>query len=217
MQRRKYLAALGSIAAGAATMVGTGAVSQFDSGDRAIRAEVVGDKAAYVALQKPPTGGGSSSGRSDPASSSGETRHGNFVEFSGSPNPTMSLDFGKKSSARSGDPQEGNSLGGSGVNPGSTYYFDDTFVIRNLGNNSGAAVGELEAYIEESIDGITFYKGTKEGGRTELNENNPLTNISPGQAKPVGVKIVADDLKVGGNSEVNDNFRVIAENPNNDA
>jgi hypothetical protein len=211
MQRRKLLAAVGSFAAGGAAMMGTGAVSQFNSGDRSIRAEVVGDKSAYVALQKPPTNGGNNSGRSDPADPSGETRHGNFVEFN---NDKLSLDFGKQSSARSGDPQQGNSLGGTGVNPGSTYYFDDTFVIRNLGNNSGAAVGELEAYIKESISGIMFYKGTKEGDRTELNENNPLTNISPGSAKSVGVKIVADNLP---QDTTNDSFQVVAENPNNDA
>jgi hypothetical protein len=212
MRRRKYIAAMGSLAAGGAAALGTGAVSQFQSGDRSIRAEKVGDKKAYVALQKPQNGG-----KSDPNSSNGETRHGNFVAFTGSPNPTLKLDFGKESSALSGDPKSGNSLGGSGVNPGSTYYFDGTFVIRNLGNNSGAAVGELEAWIEESIDGITFYKGSTEGNRVRLDEKNPLTNISPGSAKAVGVKIVADELKTGTNSEVNDTFEVYAENPNNDS
>jgi hypothetical protein len=217
MRRRKYIAAMGSLAAGGAAALGTGAVSQFQSGDRSIRAEKVGDKAAYVALQKPPTNGGNTSGRSDPTEPDGQTRHGNFVEFTGSPNATLELDFGQQSSARSGNPQGGNSLGGSGVNPGSTYYFDGTFVIRNLGNNTGGGVGELEAWIEESIDGITFYKGSAEGNRVRLDEKNPLKSISPGSAKAVGVKIVADELKTGTNSEVNSSFEVYAENPNNDA
>ena len=185
MERRKFVVGLGSLAAGGAAAMGTGAVSQFSSGNRTIEVEVVGDQAAYVALQKPDNG----------LSDGGDTRNGNFVKFSDDPE-MLELDFtsDNPTSARSGDPEEGNSLGGEGVNPGSTYYFDGTFEIRNLSNNSGSGVGELDIWIDESIDGITFYeeKGTG-SGRNPLNSGNK-TSISPGQALSVGVKIVAEDL-----------------------
>jgi len=214
MERRKFVVGLGSLAAGGAAVTGTGAVSQFNSGDRDISAEVVGDASAYVALTKYDNGQGNpDEGKSDPSGSDGQTRHGNFVTFSGSP-AKLSLDFSKQSSARSGNPQSGNTLGGTGLNPGSTYYFDEVFQVLNLSNNSGNAVGELEAWISESIPGILFYKGSSNGSRTVLDgssQSNKLS-MSPGQAEAVGVKIVADDLA---SNNVTDQFQVIAQNPNN--
>jgi len=185
MERRKFVVGLGSLAAGGAAAMGTGAVSQFSSGNRSIGVEVVGDQSAYVALQRPEDG----------LSDDGDTRNGNFVEFSDGSNPKLKLDFtsDNPTSSRSGDPEEGNSLGGEGVNPRSTYYFDGTFEIRNLSNNSGSGVGELDIWIDESIDGITFYEQKGTNNRTPLDSSNK-TDISPGSALSVGVKIVADDL-----------------------
>ena len=192
MERRKFVVGLGSLAAGGAAAMGTGAVSQFNSGDRTIEAEIVGDQRAYVALQKPDNG----------LSDDGGTRNGNFVEFSGSPGK-LELDFtsANPTSARSGDPQEGNSLGGDGVNPGSTYYFDGTFEIRNLSNNSGGGVGELSVWIDENVSGITFYTGTSKGNRVQLDSSNKAS-LSPGQAQKVGVEIKADDLSQSTNKFV---------------
>lgn len=134
MERRKFVIGLGSLAAGGAAATGTGAMSQFNSGDRSIEVETVSDASAYIALQRPDSG----------LSDGGDTRNGNFVEFNG--DDALELDFtsDNPTSARSGNVTQGNSLGGSGVNPGSTYYFDETFEIRNLSNNSGSGVGEVE-------------------------------------------------------------------------
>jgi len=202
MERRKFVVGLGSLAAGGAAAMGTGAVSQFSSGDRSIGVEVVGDQAAYVALQRPDDG----------LSDGGNTRNGNFVEFSSDPEK-LELDFtsNNPTSARSGDPEEGNPIGGKGVNPSSTYYFDGTFEIRNLSNDSGKGVGELDIWIEESIDGITFYEQKLSDSRTPLNSSNK-TDISPGQALSVGVKIVADDLP---DDMTDETFVVNAEEPGN--
>ena len=196
MRRRKFLVGAGSLAAGSAAAVGTGAVSQFTSGDRAIEIETVGDASAYIALQRPDDG----------LSDGGDTRNGNFVEFN---SDKMSLDFtsDNPTSARSGNPQQGNSLGGDGVNPGSTYYFDGTFEILNLSNNSGSGVGEIEAWINESIDGVTFYTGSSPGNRTPLNTNN-REQLSPGQSLAVGVKIEADDLD---SDDIDGSFEVVAQ------
>lgn len=201
MKRRKFIVGLGSLVAGGSAAMGTGAVSQFTSGNRTIEAEIVGDQSAYVALERP----------TDGLSDGGNTRNGNFVKFSGSPEK-LELDFtsDNPTSARSGDPQQGNSLGGEGVNPGSTYYFDGTFLIRNLSNNSGSGVGELDIWIQESIPGITFYE-EKGGGRNRLGPGNK-TDISPGQELAVGVKIEAD--KLPGNP-TNETFVVHAEELDN--
>lgn len=200
MQRRKFVVGLGSLAAGSAAAMGTGAVSQFNSGDRTVEVETVGDASAYIALQRPDKG----------LSDGGDTRNGNFVELK---NGKMRLDFtsNNPTSARSGNTQKGNSLGGDGVNPGSTYYFDEAFEIRNLSNNSGSGVGEVEVWINENIDGITFYTGSSPGKRTPLNSNN-RAGTSPGQAVDVGVKIVADQLNSG---DIDGKFQVVAEEDGN--
>jgi hypothetical protein len=191
---------MGSLAAGASAVMGTGAVSQFNSGDRSIEVETVGDASAYIALQRPDDG----------LSDNGGTRNGNFVEYNGD---KMSLEFtsDNPTSARSGNPQQGNSLGGDGVNPDSTYYFDGTFEIRNLSNNSGSGVGEIEVWINENINGVTFYTGTSAGGRTPLNTNN-RGSLSPGQAVKVGVKIEQENLD---SDDIDGLFQVVAQENGN--
>ncbi|WP_141212967.1 DUF1102 domain-containing protein [Halorubrum sp. Ea1] len=201
MQRRKLLAGLGSLAAGGAAAIGSGAVSQFNSGDRTIEVETVGDASAYIALQRPDDG----------LSDSGDTRNGNYVEFH---NKALRLDFtsDNPTSARSGNPQQGNPIGGKGVNPGSTYYFDGTFEIRNLSNNTGSGTGEVEIWINEDIPGITFYTGSSPGSRTPLDTNNRKGSISPGQAVSVGVKIVEEDLD---SDDIDGSFQVVAQEMDN--
>jgi hypothetical protein len=200
MKRRKFVVGLGSLAAGGAAAAGTGAVSQFNSGDRSIEVETVGDASAYIALQRPDDG----------LSDGGDTRNGNFVEFDGD---KMALEFtsDNPTSARSGNPQEGNPLGGDGVNPDSTYYFDGTFQIRNLSNNSGSGVGEIEVWINENINGITFYTGSSPSNRTPFDTNN-RGGLSPGQALSVGVKIVQEDLDSG---DIDGLFQVVAQENGN--
>jgi len=182
MQRRKFVLGLGSLAAGGAAAMGTGAVSQFNSGDRHIDVETVGDASAYIALQRPDDG----------LSDGGDTRNGNFVSYDGN-KMRLYFDSDNPTSARSGDPQTGNSLGGTGVNEDSTYWFDGTFDIRNLSNNSGSGVGEMEIWINENINGVSFYTGSSPGNRTPLNSSN-RASTSPGQAVSVGVKIVQENL-----------------------
>lgn len=192
---------MGSLAVGASAAIGSGAMSQFNSGDRAIEVETVGDASAYIALQRPDDG----------LSDDGDTRNGNFVEYNG--DGALELDFtsDNPTSARSGDPEEGNSLGGDGVNPGSTYYFDGTFEIRNLSNNSGGGVGEVEIWINEDIPGITFYTGSSPGSRTPLDTNN-RASASPGQAVAVGVKIVQEELD---SDDIDGTFQVVAQENGN--
>jgi hypothetical protein len=50
MQRRKYLAAMGSLAAGGAAMMGTGAFASVEA-TRSVNVSVVGDNSAYLGLE----------------------------------------------------------------------------------------------------------------------------------------------------------------------
>ena len=204
MKRRKFVVGLGSLAAGGAAATGTGAVSQFESGDRTVEAETVGDASAFIALQPGDAGDIGNTGLSD----DGDTRHSNFAELE---NDKLVLDFGQATSARSGNTKSGNSLGGSGVNPDSTYWFDGVFDIRNLSNNSGSGVGEVQVWIREDIEGVTFYKGSSPGNRTALSADN-LEGLSPGQGLDVGVRIVEENLA---NDDITDTFEVVAQEDGN--
>jgi hypothetical protein len=53
MQRRKFIAAMGSLAAGGAAATGTGAFSSAQA-NRTVSIDVVGDSAAYLALSRGP-------------------------------------------------------------------------------------------------------------------------------------------------------------------
>jgi len=165
------------------------------------RARRLGDASAYIALQRPDDG----------LSDGGDTRNGNFVEFNGDDALVLDFTSDNPTSARSGSPQQGNPIGGKGVNPGSTYYFDGTFEVRNLSNNSGGGVGEMEIWINENINGITFYTGSSPGSRTPLNSNN-RAHTSPGAAVAVGVKIVEENLD---SDDTDGAFQVVAQENGN--
>ena len=56
MQRRKFIASIGSVAAGAAAVTGTGAFTSVNA-NRDISMEVTGDQSALLAFEKSTTGG----------------------------------------------------------------------------------------------------------------------------------------------------------------
>ena len=51
MERRKFVLGLGSLAAGGAAAMGTGAIEQMDSGDRAVTLAATNDNSAYFQLE----------------------------------------------------------------------------------------------------------------------------------------------------------------------
>lgn len=174
---------IGSVAAGSTALVGSGAVSQMTSGPRQVAVEVVDDDEAYIALQ--------------PGDVYEGQRNGNFAAIG--EDGKLHLDFtsANPTSARSGDPEEGNPLGGMGVNPQSEYFFDGVFEIVNLANDTGSGIGEQDVWIENpDLDELTFYH-LKFGNRENVEGMANAVDISPGQGLPIGVQIDASDLDAG--------------------
>lgn len=185
MERRKFLIGAGSTAIGASALVGSGAVSQMSSGPRDVAVEVVDDDEAYIALQT----------RSDNPYEG--QRNGNFADIGDDGKLYLDFTSANPTSARSGDPEEGNPLGGKGVNPQSVYYFDGVFDIMNLANDRESGVGEQDVWIENpDLDELTFYH-LKSGSRQNVEGMDNSVSLSPGQPVPIGVKIDASDLESG--------------------
>ena len=105
MQRRKFLATVGSLAAGGAAAMGTGALSATEA-NRNLSGEVVGDQRAYLKLRPGAAGGDGNSWA---------------VEYDG---PQISLSF---------DGAE--DVAGKGLNADAVNYFDQVFNIRHAGED----------------------------------------------------------------------------------
>jgi hypothetical protein len=135
MQRRKMLAALGSVAVGGATAVSTGAFTSVQA-DRSVEVEVAGDSDAFLSINS--------------VSNSGNSQ---YVEKSGG---AVSLDF-------SADDGDGSSVagGGAGFNSNATTRINDLLVVENRGTQevgfyvdiTDAGAGEDFVTIEATSSG----------------------------------------------------------------
>jgi hypothetical protein len=167
MQRRKYLAALGSLAAGGAAMTGTGAFSQMTSGERSVTVQVEDDANSFLALV--------------PAATDQPNEHGHFAEQNGD---KLEINV------------DGDNLtfpNGNGVNPDSEYYIDNVFKIQNLGPNGSPSTGEVAAYIaSNTASRVSFYWGGDETDSAEGSSNSET--MSPSQEKKIGMYIDATGL-----------------------
>lgn len=161
MQRRKFLVGVGSLAAGASAVIGTGAVTE-SSMERGIRGRIAADGpgSAYVEV--------------DPSSNAGNGDHVRFDSTTGE----MFLYFGNVSN------------GGSGLNPDSTNRFDSIFFLRNQ-DPSGNNTHTYWLWVEDTHGRLNFYddshsNSTIEGisNAVEMPRNN---NGIP--SVPVGVSI----------------------------
>jgi hypothetical protein len=104
VKRRKFLIGVGSLVAGSAAAVGTGAVTNSSS-ERGLKGRVASDKNGYIALE-PNTGGAG--------------HHAQFVEYDD--NGELTLNFDKAG-------EDGN-----GLNPDSVMSFRSAFTITNQNN-----------------------------------------------------------------------------------
>jgi hypothetical protein len=104
MQRRKYLAAIGSLAAGGAAVTGTGAFTRF-SGNRAFSINVASDSNALLAIEPE------------------DTANGNYAIKEG--DGTLSFDISSNNRNLGQDP--------GGVNNDGYTIFRDVFTITNQG------------------------------------------------------------------------------------
>ncbi len=111
MQRRKFIASIGSVAAGAAAVTGTGAFTSVEA-DRSVDVEVAGDSSAYLGLRK------AADQSSDPGANSDA-----YVDDSGA---EVSFDFSSSNGA----------VGGDGFNPNAITEVDNLIEVQNQGTQS---------------------------------------------------------------------------------
>jgi hypothetical protein len=109
MQRRKFIAAIGSVAAGAAATVGTGAFTTVQA-DRSVAVQVAGDANAFLGLDRV-TGSANSQAYVTGSPSSGE----------------ISFDFSSSN---------GTSDLGDGFNPDAVTRIDDLLLVTNRGTQN---------------------------------------------------------------------------------
>ena len=103
MQRRKFLATVGSLAAGSAAAIGTGAFTTA-SADRQMEVRVASDSSGYIGLFDTDS------------------------PYSSVNNGQITLDFSEVEGQGEG-PGIGTFDKGKGLNPDSTFHFDDVFRI----------------------------------------------------------------------------------------
>ncbi|MFC4408605.1 DUF1102 domain-containing protein [Haloarchaeobius iranensis] len=145
MERRKFIAGVGSLAAGGAAALGTGAFTSV-SATRNIDVEVADDASAYLRLEG--TGG---------ANSEYVTDDGN--------GGTLAINL---------DSNNATGAGGDGVNPDAVTQIDDLFVIENQGTQevdvSLSKSGDNSGLVKFYTDSNAYDDGTSIGSG-----NNPVT------------------------------------------
>jgi hypothetical protein len=154
MRRRKYLAAVGSIAAGAAAGAGTGAFTSVEA-DRSVDVEVAGDSSAYLALTTAANEDNSSS-INDPGANSDA-----YVQKSSG---EVSFDF------------SGANTQGDGFNPNSVTVIEDLIEVQNQGTQSaflGVDLSSLDVSDGSNDAGIELAASIPDDGTTGNQSGDP--------------------------------------------
>jgi hypothetical protein len=167
MQRRKFIAGVGSLAAAGAVGIGTGAVTQQQS-TRAVDASVVADDEGLLQF--------------DLSDSSLEN-----TEYASYENGSLQLHFDDDADL-SNDGWAGQ---GSGLNPDSTFDFDNVFQIGN------ATADTLAVNIDKSgldnPDAFTFYGQWTNGDLMGSRDSDWNGQVSAGYGVNIGVRIETPD------------------------
>jgi hypothetical protein len=178
MQRRKFIAGLGSLAAAGAATIGTGAFTSVEA-DRGIAVDVASDADAFLALRADGTANGAE-----------------YVESTG--NGTVTLDFTEA--------DRGDSGGGAGVNANATTVFDELLNIENQGSQT-VIVGHRQdfppqkgaLFHEDYEDGAITRVGDVPGEFTEVSSpgtpDNNITNLDAAALKNLPVLGPGDTLE----------------------
>ncbi|MFW5905542.1 MAG: DUF1102 domain-containing protein [archaeon] len=174
MQRRKFLATVGSLTAASAVGIGTGAFTQM-SAARSVDVQVADDAKAYTAIVPHP-----------------DSPNAHFANDDGD---KLRLDFTDSNSTYF-------SFGGDGVNKDSVYYFDNVFAIMNRGTQdiywwlTTQDLPGVYFYGDKSGD-------ADDPSVDILGKENALDTSVGDQKMAVGVKIVEDELGVDSLGELN--------------
>lgn len=172
MQRRGLLYSLGALATGSIGAVGTGAFTSTTA-SRSVNVNVTMDSDAYLKLRQHPSS--SERGFSNDVGAHGEL----MLEFNG----------------------DGNSPGsGVGLNPDSTYTFDDVFQIENAGTQtvyaytSGFSSPTFDSggapSASNAVDVSLYYE---DHDTTPLDGTASEVQLDVGDVADIGVKVVVPD------------------------
>ncbi|WP_302082415.1 hypothetical protein [Salinibaculum rarum] len=175
MQRRKFLVGMGSLAAGGAAAMGTGAFTSAEA-NRTVNAAVVADESAYLGLMD-----------SDSGLSNDE-----YAKGSGSGKLQLAFDGNDQIE----DPEGFVGGAGSGLGADSTYYFDGVFGV--------ASKSEEQINIDidwsdlDNPDNFYFYTSYTKPSNYEFTAPEDHTNrvgngIVAGSYTGVGVAIKTPD------------------------
>jgi len=164
MQRRKFVAGLGSLAAAGAAGIGTGAFTQA-SASRAVNAEIAADESSFLQL----------------SANASTLDNGEYA--AGTSDGKLALQF---------DSDAG--VGGDGLGAASEYYFDNVFEIVNQGDDQvRITIDKSGMDNPDAFSFYPLYRtdenqviGGRDGGFTNL-------GISVGFGINVGVKIETPD------------------------
>jgi hypothetical protein len=183
MQRRKFIAGVGSLAAGAAAVTGTGAFSSAQA-NRTVNIEVTGDASAYLGLSEGPN----TDVAQEVVANTGDTTTLNFnANFSGS-------------------------AGGSGLNQNAITEFTNILTTTNQGTSEVIFGVDTSNIVSKSwIDDFNIYAHNDNGSpeydgqyfnangsypadvSTPSSNQNPLVDLTTGEAVDLSVQISTND------------------------
>lgn len=168
MKRRSFLVGVGSLAAGSAAAVGTGAFTSA-SAERSVSVSVANEDEAYLALS--PTQG----------------ENATFVNQDSSANNEISIDINDAS---------GTDEDGDGVGLDSTYEFDNVFQVENQGTQEvEITISELSGTdFDPDASGLTvqFYPGSNSGSPLH---SSPVT-VGTGSSQTIGLKVETEEPNI---------------------
>ena len=171
MQRRKYLAAIGSLAAAGGAVTGTGAFSQAELKNRSVSAAVTADNNSLVGL----------------LSSDSGLPNDEYAKNAGSGKLQLVFDDGAQI------PDPGGFVGGpgEGLNPDSEYFFDGVFGVASKSKEKISPVVDWSGL--DNPDNFQFY-ATAAGGRpSSVNPSSPYKitagDVPAGAYTDIGVAI----------------------------
>jgi len=165
MQRRKFMVGLGSLAAGGAAAMGTGAFSEMNSGERSVTVQVVQDRDSFLALVP---------------NDKGSNKHGQFAEQNDEGKLEINVDNSNMSH------------NGHGVNPDSEYYLDNVFNIRNKADRDESRPDHRIWISSNTANRVDFYWGANPSDSAEGSNNQ--TTLAAGKQRDVGMYIDATGL-----------------------
>ncbi|MCU4802194.1 DUF1102 domain-containing protein [Halobacteria archaeon HArc-gm2] len=188
MQRRKFMIGVGSLAAGSAAAMGTGAFTSVTA-SRDVDVEVASDASAYLRL-----------------------------EGAGGPNAPYVTDDGSSGTLGiTLDPSNSTAAGGEGVNPDALTRIDDLFVVENQGTQSVdvsiAKSGDnsgLVCFFANDAQGASDPYDESNGSTARIDGSGNDVTLSPGESVYVSLQIDTRGEGVGDGDELLDTVVVEA-------